>query len=273
MNPIMADRALAERVNGGHFREVAGSYNHYRHLDIDPIHYLVRKVPGGHQAVCDLGTGTGRYLLSLVRAFNEAGVAVTAAYGVDTSPEMLAVAREEFSELPIRFQWLQGTADSTGILSNRLTLVTSFNSFHHFPVEETLREVARILKPGGLLGIYIRTRDQESEHIWGRYFPGFLKHTQVPTRAQMEELPRLQPALRLTGVRVFSYVRTTTFDWVCQQAWNKHYSTFAHYSDEEFESAFARFRATLRQMHADRGPILYRSSCNLFLYQLRCAGS
>ena len=121
------------------------------------------------------------------------------------------------------------------------------------------------------MSIYIRTQEQERDHIWGRYFPGFLEQSRVPTRKEMEDLSHRRPAFRLIDTRVFSYVRTTTFNWVCRQTWNKHYSTFTHYTDKQFESAFASFRSTLRLMHADRGPVVYRSSNTLFLYQLEDA--
>jgi ubiquinone/menaquinone biosynthesis C-methylase UbiE len=266
MNPVIEERALA--LDEDHFRQVAKTYDHYRHFDIEPVHYLVRHVPGDLQAICELGTGTGRYLLPLVDAFARAGVVVREAFGVDASPEMLAMAKREAAKTYPRVKWLHATADRTGIPGHRLSLVTSFNAFHHFPVSETLRETARILRPGGRMGIYTRTREQEGDHIWGRYFPGYVEHSRVPTRKEMEDLSHRRPAFRLIDTRVFSYVRTTTFNWVCSQTWNKHYTTLAYYPEKEFESAFARFRSALRLMHADRGPIVYRSSYTLFLYQL-----
>lgn len=269
MNSLTAGDLLA--TDERHFRQFAEEYNRYRHFDMEPIHYLVDKVPGDLQAICELGTGTGRYLLPLVEAFSRAGVVVREAYGVDACPEMLEIARRESASSPVSIQWLQGTSSRTGLPDHRLSLVTSFNAFHHFPVSETLRETARILRPGGRLCLYIRTRSQEKEHIWGRYFPGFAERRPAPSRREMEDLSSRRPAFRLIDTKVFHYVRTTTFNWVCRQTWNKHYSTFAHYSDKEFESAFARFRTTLRMMHADRGPIVYRSSYTLFLYQLEDA--
>jgi ubiquinone/menaquinone biosynthesis C-methylase UbiE len=266
MNPAIEERAPA--LDEVYFRQVAETYDHYQHLDIEPVHYLVRNVPGELQAICELGTGTGRYLFPLVDAFARAGVVVREVFGVDASAEMLEMAKREAAKTYPRVKWLHGTADSTGIPDHRLSLVTSFNAFHHFPVHETLREIARILRPGGRMGIYTRTREQEGDHIWGRYFPGFLEHSRVPARQEMEDLSHRRPAFRLVDSRDFSYLRTTTFNWICRQTWNKHCSTFAYYSDKEFESAFARFRSTLRLMHADRGPIVYRSSYTLFLYQL-----
>jgi ubiquinone/menaquinone biosynthesis C-methylase UbiE len=269
MNPIPAESVPA--IDEVHFRQIAADYNHYRHFDMEPVHYLVRNIPGDLQAICDLGTGTGRYLIPLVEAFSRAGVVVREAYGLDASAEMLEIARSGGAGSPVAVKWLQGTSANTGLPDHRLSLVTSFNAFHHFPISETLRETARILRPGGRMCLYIRTRSQEKEHIWGRYFPGFAERRPAPTRRQMEELSSRRPAFRLIDTKVFHYVRTTTFNWVCRQTWNKHYSTFAHYSDKEFESAFARFRTTLRMMRADRGPIVYRSSYTLFLYQLEDA--
>jgi SAM-dependent methyltransferase len=259
---------MTDRANGQHFRKIAGSYDRYRTFDREPIDHLASVIPGPVQAICELGTGTGRYLIPLVTAFTKKGVVVKDAYGIDTSPEMLEMARGESEQLHLPIQWFRGTSDRTGIETDRLSLVTTFNAFHHFPVAETLRETARILKPGGWMGIHIRSLDQEREHIWGRYFPGFVSHSKVPTRRQMEDLPLTNPAFRLADVTVFSYKRRTTLDWVLEQARNKHYSTFEHYPDEEFTIAFEEFEQNLRTNFPDPQHVVYRSSYNLFLYQL-----
>lgn len=76
------------------------------------------------------------------------------------------------------------------------------HSIHHLPIRVTVAEVERILIPGGYFAIYIRVLDQESEHIWGRWFPGYLDHSRVPTREFMTNLHCHNKAFQLLQVQI-----------------------------------------------------------------------
>jgi ubiquinone/menaquinone biosynthesis C-methylase UbiE len=92
--------------------------------------------------VLDVGCGTGELLKRLRARYPNSVLA-----GLDAVPEMLAVAREKLGgkdDLRI------GYADSLPWRSGSFDVVVSCNMFHYVthPVE-ALREMARVLRPGG----------------------------------------------------------------------------------------------------------------------------
>ena len=82
-------------IGNEHFNHLAGKYDHYRILDEAPVDYLIRAIDRIEQNICDLGCGTGRYLIALIKAFQSSGVVVKAAHGMDTSDGMLKIAKLE----------------------------------------------------------------------------------------------------------------------------------------------------------------------------------
>src|SRR5262245_12795337 len=94
--------------------------------------------------VLDVGCGTGELLRRLRAKYPDAALA-----GLDPVAEMLAVARDKLSgteDLRI------GYADSLPWNSEAFDVVASCNMFHYIthPID-ALREMARVLRPGGSL--------------------------------------------------------------------------------------------------------------------------
>jgi len=255
-------------VAGKHFDHIAGEYDHYRTLDKAPIDFLTETVRGTEQSICDLGSGSGRYLISLIKAFQSFDVVVKEAYGIDISPGMLETAEQRMEGLKPSIKWVLASADDTGLPAQSISLVTAFNSIHYLPIPRTIEEVKRILVPGGYLAIYCRVLDQESEHIWGRWFPGYLDYSQVKTREFMTNLVSYNQVFQLLHVQDFIFERKTTLAWICMQTKNKYYSTLDRYTDREFDRAYSEFLDNIRANHTDLNEITYNSSYSLFLYRL-----
>lgn len=94
--------------------------------------------------VLDVGCGTGELLRRLRARYPEAVLA-----GLDPVAEMLAVARDKLSgKEDLRI----GYADSLPWQAGSFDVVVSCNMFHYItrPVE-ALREMARVIRPGGAL--------------------------------------------------------------------------------------------------------------------------
>ena len=94
--------------------------------------------------VLDVGCGTGELLMRLRAKYPDAVLA-----GLDPVAEMLAVARDKLSgKEDLRI----GYADSLPWASGSFDVVVSCNMFHYIshPVD-ALREMARLLRPGGAL--------------------------------------------------------------------------------------------------------------------------
>ncbi|MCX5770182.1 MAG: bifunctional demethylmenaquinone methyltransferase/2-methoxy-6-polyprenyl-1,4-benzoquinol methylase UbiE [Candidatus Hydrogenedentes bacterium] len=101
------------------------------------------------QRVLDLATGTGDVLLALAQN-NAAHLAV----GIDLAPEMLARAQQKLAKLkaPQTFSTIQADAQITSFQNNSFDAATiAFGIRNVQNVSQTLREIIRVLKPGGRL--------------------------------------------------------------------------------------------------------------------------
>ncbi len=259
---------MSRATDNEHFDNLANRYEKYRSLDKEPIEYLVERLPLTEVAICELGCGTGRYLSALVDQFAEKGSLITAAVGVDPSQRSLAAAQQNHAKAGTPITWRAGTSDKTGLMANRTSLVTSFNSIHHLPIASTLREIERISQDTALFAVYTRVREQEREHVWGQWFPAYLDHTVVPSREFVSGFAKINSRFRLVWSHDFTFTRRTTFSWICEQTQSKFYSTLSRYSDQEFDLAYATFVKNLESAYQDVDPISYPSSYSLFLYQI-----
>lgn len=93
----------------------------------------------------ELGCGTGFFLLNLMQA----GVAKDG-FVTDISPGMVEVAVRNAAGLGLPVQGRVADAESIPYEDNSFDLVVGHAVLHHIPdVEQSLREVLRVLKPGG----------------------------------------------------------------------------------------------------------------------------
>ncbi len=106
---------------------------------------------GGWDArdVLDLGAGTGKLTTRLV----ERGLDVIA---VDPIAEMLDVLRATLPDTPA----LLGTAEQIPLRDNSVDAVLVAQAWHWFDPERAVAEVARVLRPGGRLGLVWNIRDE-----------------------------------------------------------------------------------------------------------------
>ncbi|MFP7753478.1 class I SAM-dependent methyltransferase [Thermodesulfobacteriota bacterium B35] len=108
---------------------------------------------GGVRTLLDLACGTGVMTDLLVEACPH----LRRILGLDLSLESMLIAARHFREQGtlarrgIRLQLLQGTADILPVADGCMDAVIMGNSIHMLPDERhLLREVARVLRPGGL---------------------------------------------------------------------------------------------------------------------------
>lgn len=95
--------------------------------------------------VLDVGCGTGLASRPLV----ENGASVT---GVDPSKAMLALARERIPAAT----WVEGTAEALPFDEAKFDVAVSGDAFHLFDKPKALLELARVLRPEGLVAIWWR---------------------------------------------------------------------------------------------------------------------
>jgi len=112
----------------------------------DAIDWLL---PAGTRDVLDLGAGTGKLTTRLV----ERGLNVVA---VDPIAEMLEVLSTALPSTPA----LLGTAEEIPLPDNSVDAVLVAQAWHWVDPERAIPEVARVLRPGGRLGLVWNTRDE-----------------------------------------------------------------------------------------------------------------
>ena len=105
---------------------------------------------GSSSTVVDLGAGTGK----LTRAFVGRASRVIA---VEPGPEMLAQLRRVVPEA----EALLGAAEAIPLEDQSVDAVVCGQSFHWFRRDEAMREIRRVLRPGGGLGLIWNARDRK----------------------------------------------------------------------------------------------------------------
>jgi SAM-dependent methyltransferase len=111
-------------------------------------------LPPGRPRVIDLGAGTGK----LTRQIAALGLEVTA---VDPSDGMLAQLGQAVPGVPA----LLGSAESIPLPDATADAVLVAQAWHWVDVDRAVPEVARVLSPGGRLGLIWNLRDDRSDWV------------------------------------------------------------------------------------------------------------
>jgi len=94
----------------------------------------------------DVGCGTGSLLESLFRSGRQVNLC-----GINVSPEMIRVARKKLNGKE-RVELHEGSATNSPFESDSFDYVVCANSLHHHPDPgQSLAEMTRVLKPGGVV--------------------------------------------------------------------------------------------------------------------------
>ncbi|MCL2693631.1 MAG: class I SAM-dependent methyltransferase [Oscillospiraceae bacterium] len=136
-------------VDGGKgfdFGKAAKDYAKYRDIYTDSFYktLLGFGIGTAGQKILDLGTGSG----VIPRTMLKHGAKWT---GADISAEQIEQARELSAGLGINY--IVCPADDIPAEDNSFDVVTACQCFWYFPVETTIPEIRRVLKPGGRFAI------------------------------------------------------------------------------------------------------------------------
>ena len=133
-------------------------------LALPIMRHLHRQLPGPHTRpgerqpatanrqplLLDIATGTGRLPQTLLaqRSFHGHIIAL------DRSARMLAQAQAKLSGYSDRITWMQDDAQHLPFEDNYIDVVTCLEALEFFPQpDQAMREMIRVLRPGGLLMI------------------------------------------------------------------------------------------------------------------------
>lgn len=147
------------------FEQVADAYERARPgYPDEAVRWLAGEKRG---AVLDLAAGTGKLTRSLVALGHD----VTA---VEPLPAMLAQLRSTVPDVTA----LAGTAERIPLPDGAVDVVTVAQAFHWFDAERAVREIARVLRPGGVLAL-VWNRRVEGER-WTEELSGGWRGTNRP---------------------------------------------------------------------------------------------
>jgi ubiquinone/menaquinone biosynthesis C-methylase UbiE len=229
-----------------HFSTVAAGYNDLRTTDPEAVDLIARSVAGlSVVTAADVGCGTGRYGVELMRRLGER----LFVHFIDCSKDMLQQLRVDLDlhDIP-GFDILHSRAESLPLPDGSLDCMLTFNAIHHFDLVRFFREASRTLRPGGLLFVYTRSREQNGRGIWGQYFPDFAeKEKRLYDEEQLNRAIGSAEGLAVRDLTHFSFKRAATLDYLIHRARNKHYSTFCFYEPDELERAIGGFEANLKE--------------------------
>lgn len=135
------------RLGHGRRRELGQSFQdggeHYQRVRPGyPAESADWLIPAGAREALDVGAGTGKFTALLL----ERGLTVSA---VDPSADMLEQLRARYPEVAAR----QGTAEVTGLAESSFDVVSVAQAWHWCDPLPASTELARILRPGGTLGL------------------------------------------------------------------------------------------------------------------------
>ncbi len=107
---------------------------------------LINNIPSGELFV-DIGTGTGEIVRKVNRIYPE-----TKVIGIDVSMNMLRKAIEKTEGDPRDF-FIRASALEMPFKDKSVDAVLSSLTFRHLPLDLAAKEISRVLKDGGYLGI------------------------------------------------------------------------------------------------------------------------
>ncbi|BCY08089.1 putative methyltransferase [Actinoplanes sp. L3-i22] len=142
----------APSVAATSFGTAAGAYERGRPpYPEDALDFLL---PAGQPRVLDLGAGTGK----LTRQIRARGLDVIA---VDPSEGMLGELRRAVPEVSAR----QGTAEQIPLPDASVDVVLVAQAWHWVDPARAVPEIARVLTPGGRLGLIWNLRDERTDWV------------------------------------------------------------------------------------------------------------
>lgn len=135
------------RAQAGSFGSVAATYaDHRPGYRLDAVTWLLGTSPA---RVLELGAGTGK-LTGQILALGHDVVAT------DPAPEMLTVLRRDHP----RARVTSAKAEDIPLPAGSVDIVVAAQAYHWFDRERALPEIARVLRPGGILALIWNNPDR-----------------------------------------------------------------------------------------------------------------
>ena len=131
------------------------------------------------EVVLEIGFGTGYSLKEIANSVGENG----RAYGIDITPQMLQITRKRLRKVGLmdRVELYEGDAKSMPYQDNKFDAVYMASTLELFDtpdIPRVLKEVKRVLKPSGRLGIASLTKEGREGSLFLRFYEWL--HQKIP---------------------------------------------------------------------------------------------
>jgi ubiquinone/menaquinone biosynthesis C-methylase UbiE len=207
----------------------------------------------------DLGSGTGRFTPALAETFGGP------VYGVEPSARMREIAIETASHPAVTY--LEGSSDAIPLPDASCDFALLFLSFHHFGDQARgLQELARVIRPGGVVLLRSQFRDRMPDLPWYRYFPS-ARRVDAEMYLPLEDVRALAAGADLVAAAEPVFVQAEspgTLRASYERVKHRAYSTFEHLPADELDAGFAAFEQAAetdpdRELEAIPGALLVLS--------------
>lgn len=180
--------------------------------------------------ILDLAAGTGKLTGSLIDRSAEI-------IAVEPDPAMLDVLRATVA--PVRA--LSGSAENIPLPDSSVDAVVVGQAFHWFDPAAAGREIARVLRPGGVLAALWNSEDARVSWVadYHRAADSLGRVPGVPQGSERADLPRLG-LFELAGRREFDYVRRLTVERLISELATHSWALVSTETDRE--AVFERIR-------------------------------
>jgi len=141
---------------------------------------LLSVTPG--EVVLEVGVGTGYSLKEIANSVGENGKA----YGIDITPQMLEITRKRLRKAGLmdRVELYEGDARKMPYEDSQFDAVYMASTLELFDtpdIPRILKEVKRVLKPGGRLGVASLTKEDKEGSLFLRFYEWL--HQRIPKYA------------------------------------------------------------------------------------------
>jgi ubiquinone/menaquinone biosynthesis C-methylase UbiE len=154
-----------------------GSANAMRRQALRPVADFMYGRDQREVRLLDVGCGTGRFLREVRRAYPAMHLT-----GLDLSRPYLTEAERHLQDLrPVR--WLEGNAERMPVPDASQDIVTTMYLFHELPPDvrrTVIHDVARVLKPGGLVVFIDSLQKGDRPGGWDGFLEGFPERFHEP---------------------------------------------------------------------------------------------
>ncbi|MBS1673306.1 MAG: class I SAM-dependent methyltransferase [Actinobacteria bacterium] len=200
------------------FGTASGSYETGRpEYPAEAVGWMLEALTDRAPAVIDIGAGTGK----LTRAVLARGATVTA---VDPDPLMLAALQQKSPEV----RTLVGVAEELPLPDGSADAAVLGQAWHWVDPDAASREIGRVLRQGGVLGLIWNVRDDRVE--WVRRLTGIM-HGSAAEKMIAEDGVRVSDPFGALEKRRWEWQRTMTRAELHAMARSRSY--FITASDEE----------------------------------------